>query len=220
MNFSTTSFLAGVGTVFAAVALGFAGGATMNTSPKVEPNRLERVTAAPPTTKPDAIAAATTADASVKAGMPEIRSVVAVKAPEEPVAAAKNETKDEMPQSTLVPERVISQTPASASQQAVPPQPAPMTAKPVVARDDTEAQADSAKKARDDQLKRESASRSAERRAERRRERRRRDIEGAEDAVLRVQPDDAPQTTPQHYGQRYEQQRNDRGPRFGFFGDD
>ena len=210
MNFSTTSFLAGVGTVFAAVALGFAGGAMITTSPKVEPNRLERVTAAAPAPKPDTTAPATTPDAGVKAAMPEIRSVVAVKAPEQPAAAAKNETKGEMPQSSLVPERVMSETPASGAQQAVPPQPAPLTSKPVVARDDTEVQAESARKARDDQFKRESASRSAERRAERRRERRRRDIEGAQDAVLQMQPDDGPQIMSPRY---------DRSPRLGFFGD-
>jgi len=36
MTFNTTSFLAGVGTMFAAVALGFAGGAMITTSPKLE----------------------------------------------------------------------------------------------------------------------------------------------------------------------------------------
>jgi len=207
MTFSTTSFLAGVGTVFAAVALGFAGGALITTTPRVEPNRLERVTASPPSP-------ATTPDAGVKSAVPEIRSVVAAKAPGEPAAAPKNETKDEMPQSPLVPDQVTLQAPAVASTQAVPPQPAPVVAKPVVAKDDTDAQAEGQKKVRDEQLKKESASRSAERRAERRRERRRRDIEGAENAVLQIQPDDGP-TIPQRY-----EQRNDRSPRIGFFGDD
>ena len=41
--FSTTSFLAGVGTVFAAVTIGFAGGALITTSPRMEQNRVERV---------------------------------------------------------------------------------------------------------------------------------------------------------------------------------
>ena len=214
MTFNTTSFLAGVGTVFAAVALGFAGGAMITSSPKVEPNRLERVTAAAP---------ATTPDASVKTATPAVRPVTAAKAPEEPAAAAASETKNdknEMAQSPAAPDRVISEAPAAASQQAVPPQPAPIAANPVVAKaaakDDAEPQAESPKKARDDQLKREIASRNAERRAERRRERRKRDIEGAEDAVLQMQPDDGPQQTmPQRYDQRY-----DRSPRFGFFGDD
>ena len=214
MSFSTTSFLAGVGTVFAAVALGFAGGAMITTSPKVEPNRLERVTAG-------AAATATIPDAGVKTAIPEVRSVVATKTPEETAAAPRietaaaptTETKDEMPQSAPVIDRVISQTPAPAPQ-AVPPQPAPVTVRPVVARDDADVQADSPRKARDDQARKESASRNAERRAERRRERRRRDIEGAEDAVLQIQPDDGPTIS-----QRYEQ-RFDRGPRFGFFGDE
>jgi hypothetical protein len=205
MTFSTTSFLAGVGTVFAAVALGFAGGAMITTAPKVELNRLERVTA--PATMPDA-SVKTTPDASVKTATPELGPVTAAKAPEEP--AARNETKDEMPQSPAAPDRAVSLTPAPGSQQAVPSQPAPVTAKSVMARDDADPQADSVKKARDDELKKLAASKNAERRAERRRERRRRDIEGAEDAVLQTQPDDSPQAPPQRY---------DRSPRFGFFGD-
>jgi len=210
MTFNTTSFFAGVGTVFAAVALGFAGGAMITTAPKVEPNRLERVMATAP---------ATTPDASVKTATPDVRPVTAAKAPEEPAGAAVSEAKNdrnEMAQSPPAPDRVISEAPAAASQQAVPPQPAPVTANSVVAKADAEPQAESPRKARDDQLKREIASRNAERRAERRREGRKRDIDGAEEAVLQMQPDDGPQQTmPQRYDQRY-----DRSPRFGFFGDD
>ncbi|HEY4987196.1 MAG TPA: hypothetical protein VII39_11300 [Bradyrhizobium sp.] len=193
MTFNTTSFFAGVGTVFAAVALGFVGGAMITTSPKVEPNRLERVTAT-----------ATTPDAGVKAATPEVRSVAA-KAPEEPAAVTTSGTKDEMTQSPPAPDGVISQTPIVAS----PPQPSPVTANPVMAKDGADLQAESAKKARADEWKRDVASK--KRRAERRRERRRRDIEAVENAVLRTQPDDGQQTIPQ---------RDDRSPRLGFFGDD
>ncbi len=45
MAFSAGSFFAGVGTVCAAVTIGFAGGAMIPASPKQEPNRLERVMA-------------------------------------------------------------------------------------------------------------------------------------------------------------------------------
>lgn len=46
MTFHTSSFFVGVGTVFAAITIGFAGGAMITSSPKVEPNRLERVAGA------------------------------------------------------------------------------------------------------------------------------------------------------------------------------
>ncbi len=61
MAFSTTSYFAGVGTVFAAIMLGFAGGFVIsNPSQKVEPpNKVERVNASAPLPKPpDAQAAA------------------------------------------------------------------------------------------------------------------------------------------------------------------
>jgi hypothetical protein len=58
MSFSTSSYLAGVGSVVVAVAVGFSGGFFMAKPPEyVEPNRLQRVTSsasisnpAPPTT--------------------------------------------------------------------------------------------------------------------------------------------------------------------------
>jgi hypothetical protein len=52
MAFSSSSFFVGVGTVVAAIAVGFAGGAMITTSTVQPQNRLERVTtgAAPPST--------------------------------------------------------------------------------------------------------------------------------------------------------------------------
>jgi hypothetical protein len=145
-----------------------------------------------------------TPDAGVKTVAPDVRSVAAAKTPEDQTAATKTET-----QSPPAPDAVM--TPASVSQQAVPPQPAPVTARPVMAGNDADAQADSAKKARDDELKKVVAAKNAERRADRRRERRRRDIEAAENAVLQMRRDDGPQILTQRY---------DNGPRMGFFGDE
>jgi hypothetical protein len=47
MAFSGSSYFAGIGTAFAAIAVGFAGGAMVTTSAVQPPNRLERVSAAP-----------------------------------------------------------------------------------------------------------------------------------------------------------------------------
>jgi hypothetical protein len=44
MAFSSSSYFVGVGTAFAAIAIGFAGGAMITTSTVQPPNRLERVT--------------------------------------------------------------------------------------------------------------------------------------------------------------------------------
>jgi hypothetical protein len=52
MAFSPSSFFAGVGTVFAAITIGFAGGAMLAPSPKSEPNRVERVAANAPVVTP------------------------------------------------------------------------------------------------------------------------------------------------------------------------
>lgn len=98
MAFNTTSFFAGVGTVFAAVTIGFAGGAMITTSPKLEPNRLERVAAS---------AAVITPNTSVTPSVP----------------AAKTETK-----TAAAPDRVISLTPAPDYPQTLSPQPQPATA--------------------------------------------------------------------------------------------
>jgi hypothetical protein len=48
MAFSSSSYFAGVGTVVAAISLGFAGGAMLTTSAVQPPNRLERVTSSAP----------------------------------------------------------------------------------------------------------------------------------------------------------------------------
>jgi type IV secretory pathway VirB10-like protein len=48
MAFSNSSYFAGVGTAFAAIAIGFAGGAMITNSAVQAPNRLERVTSGAP----------------------------------------------------------------------------------------------------------------------------------------------------------------------------
>jgi hypothetical protein len=196
MTFNTTSFMAGAGTVFAAVVLGFVGGAMITSRSTVEPNRVERVAATasheaspaptPEAPRTDAAAGPTT---------------VTTKAPVEPAAAS-----DKPPAPA---DRVISLSPASSS-----PQPsAAETAKPMVARDDSEDDAAKTVRnetARNEELRKAAAARAAERRAERRRERRKRDLQAAENAVMQMQREDSPP-----YGRElYER------PRVGFSGND
>jgi hypothetical protein len=196
MAFNTTSFFAGVGTMFAAVTIGFAGGAMLTSSPKVEPNRVERVAANTPATIP----------AAAKAETPAVPSIANVKAETPtvpPVLTAKNET----PETPAAPDRVVSTTPASAAQ-VVPPQAQPVVSKEVV-REDVASQIDNAKKIREGELRKQAEFRESERRVEQRR-RKRQEIDAAVSAVRRMQRD----------GVLQEASQQDDSPRFGFFGRD
>jgi hypothetical protein len=159
MAFSTTSFFAGVGTVFAAVMIGFAGGSMITTSPKIEPNRLERVAARAPV-----VAAVAAANAETPA-VP-------------PVPAAKTE-------GAAAPDRVIAMTPAPGSQQTVQAQPTRVK-EPVMAKEEVVSQIGNTKNATYGELRSERAARRAERRLERIN---RREIEAAAKAVRRMQRD-------------------------------
>jgi hypothetical protein len=181
MAFSLSSFFAGVGTVVAAMTIGFAGGTMITISPQVEPNRLERVAAS----------------------KPGIIPAVAAKS-ETPTGASVTAAKAETAQTAAAPDRVISLTPASNSQQTVPSQ-----LQPVMAKDDARSQIDNARKVRESELRREKA----ERRTESRRERRKhQEIQSAANAVRQIQRDG---------GFQEMSQRDDTQPqRFGFFGND
>jgi hypothetical protein len=195
MAFSTTSFFAGVGTVFAAVMIGFAGGTLIHTpSPKMEPNRLERVAASTPAV----IAAATKAETPAVPSVPTIKA----EAPAVPSVLAANATPEIVPS----PDRVATTAPAPASPQVIPPQP-----QPVVARDDVASQFDNAKKVREGELRKQAELKESERRAEQR-HRKRQEIAAAVDAVKRMKRD----------GVLQEAAQQDEAPRLGlgFFGHD
>ena len=199
MAFNTTSFLAGVGTVFAAVMLGFAGGAMITTSPKVEPNRVERVAGSAPV-----VSAKTETQAS----------------PAVP-AASVSPAKPATAETAAGPDRVISLPPKPDSPQAVPsqlvaqPQPVSPQPQPVMAKDDAGAQADNAKKVRDPELKKEAELKKAQRRAEARRERRKQqEIQAAANAVRQLRADGGLRDVSQEVVTSREV-----SPRFGFFGD-
>jgi hypothetical protein len=206
MAFSTTSFLAGVGTVFAAIVVGFGGGAMMTSTTRVEPNKLERAAASTPA--PSSVITA-------KAQAPEVPSTSTATAPEPQPVAARNDAAESPP----APDRTIALTPAPASQP-VPSQPAPVIAKDI-AKNDATSQADTVNKAQDSEPSRDAAPKKPERRAERHRERRRyQDVDSAANAVRQIQRDDYQRDDGQQevIMRRYESPRE--RPRFGFFGDD
>jgi hypothetical protein len=183
MAFSMTSFFAGVGTVLAALTIGFAGGTMINSSPKLEPDRLERVAANdPPVTS-----------AAVKVESPAVHLA----------PTARAETTETAP----APDRVIAMTPpSSSSQQTAPPPP-----QPVMAKDDSASQIDSATKVSESELRKpkENVSHRAERRARARLERReRQEIQAAANAARKLQRDGILQDLSQR----------DDSPRLGFFG--
>ena len=91
MAFNSSSYFVGVGTAFAAIAIGFAGGAMITTSTVQPPNRLERVaagTAAPPSSAPSNATLASTASpgqasqqASVTTPAPQPQAAATAPAP-------------------------------------------------------------------------------------------------------------------------------------------
>jgi hypothetical protein len=139
MAFSATSFFGGVGTAFVTIAVGFAGGAMITTSSKLEPNRVERVAANVPV-------------ASTKAETPAAASVPAAAAPV-PVARA------DAPETAPTADRVIAMTPPQNSEPSLPPRP-----QPPVATDDVA----NLKKVREDEVRKDRVERRAEVRRERR----------------------------------------------------
>jgi hypothetical protein len=219
MAFNMTSFFVGVGTVFAAVAVGFGGGAMMTSTTKVEqPNKLERAVASTPAPSP-VIAAKTQTPEVQSTSTATVPSTPTGTAPDAQPTAARNDAAESPP----APDRTVSLTPAPASQP-VPSQPAP-----VIAKDDATSQADAVKKAQDGEPSKEAAPKKPERRAERHRERRRyQDVDSAANAVRQIQRDDGGQQFPRD--DRVRQFRDDgqqevvvrryESPRFGFFGDE
>ncbi len=138
MAFSAT-FFGGIGTAFVAI-MGFAGGAMISTSPKLEPNLVER-------------AAANVPVASTKAETPAAPSV--------PAAAPVPVARAEAP----APDRVIAMTPPQNSEPSVPLRP-----QPPVATDDVAARSDNVKKVREDEVRKDRERRTEVRRERRKRQ--------------------------------------------------
>lgn len=161
MTFSAPSFFAGVGTVFAALTVGVMGGAMMTSSPKSEPNRLERVAAQTPVAAREATVTQTPAPGpatTASAGSPETAPAV---------------------------DRVIATAPAKVVE---PPQPATVSAAvpATAAEQDRTTQIESARAMREAELKKDRADRQAELRRERRK---RREIQAATFAVRQLRRD-------------------------------
>ena len=168
MAFNTTSFFAGVGTMFAAVAIGFAGGALITSSPKTELNRVERIAAsmpaATPTVKTESVEAAPLPD--------RVIPVTPGQAGQQP--AAQQQALAQPAPTPSSPAVTVSDDAASQA-----------------------SQIESAKKVREAELKKETEFRKAERREARRIRRKRQEIESAASAVRQLRRDGAIQQVSQ-----------------------
>jgi hypothetical protein len=84
MPFNTTSYFAGVGTVCAAITLGFAGGFVVsNSTQKVDgPNRIERVAASTPLPNPPSVQAAASVPKPDTAAVPDAAAPAPAPAPQ------------------------------------------------------------------------------------------------------------------------------------------
>lgn len=192
MAFSNSSYFAGVGTVFAAVTLGFAVGAMITSGGVQPPNRLERV------------AWSATLPAS------NVHPADAQKAaPGEPPAAVPTEAADDprpVVQQPPPPPAILVKSEAAATPMAQQPSPAPA----IVARSEDAATARNERASiRSSELKRETYRKREEERkfAERKK---RQDIEDAANAVRQMRRD----------GVIGEVVERDPPPRFGLFGND
>jgi hypothetical protein len=186
--------------VFAAVVVGFAGGAMITTSSKVDPpNRLERVTAG--------TSAAQVPATETKPAVPITPAAAAAAAP--PPAAPAVEARNDAAQASPPPDRVVSLTPTPQPAETPKPVVAPQQS-PAAASDDAASKSDTVQKARESEARKEAAVKRAERRAEWRERRKRQDLESAANAVRQMRRDDGP----------VEVIQRDDTPRSGFFGDD
>jgi ribonuclease E len=192
MTFSKSSFFAGVGSVFAAIVIGFAGGAMITGGAGVQPpNRVERVAAGETLQK--------------SAGQPA--AVANTPAPEPAMATAPVPASDPQP----VAQRPAPAAPATASNEAAPASktqrpPPPL---PVVAKGDDAPPRNDQANDRAVELKKAAERKRAEERkfAERRK---RQDIEQAANAIRQMKRDGVIDQVVQR----------EEAPRFGFFGND
>jgi len=200
MSFNTSSYFAGVGTVFVAVTLGFAGGyAISNSTQKQEPpNRLERVAANAPVPSPSS------AEAAVPVAKPDKSAVPLPVATAEPAPSQAAPPQAAPPQTAPSPP-IAAQQPPPAQEQAAQP-PAAAAAPPVVARDDAAELA----KIREADLKAAERKR-AQRRKWAERQRHQQDLDAATAQVRQIDRGD---------GELVVQRGPMETPRFGFFGND
>ena len=199
MAFSTTSYFAGVGTVFAAITLGFMGGAMITSGPKVEPaNRVERVAAAAPLPTPQVVAPKS--EPAEPAPAP-----VAVVAASPPAPAPVAQQPEQAPPVTQQPvtQQPVAQQPAQAA--------------PIQAKADEQGPRVGMARDRTVELKRTAERQKAwERRLASRRQRE--DIDGAANAATQMQRDGVGRVVQRDDDPAMVQK--DKRPAFGFFGND
>lgn len=214
MAFNTTSYLAGVGTVVAALTIGFSSGFFFAAPTQNEPpNRLQRVASSAPL----ANQAATPAPSAPTQEIPKQDVAAAGAVPT--AAAAPAPVASSPPAAVAAPTPVASVSPAP-SQQAVSPEPAPVVATapepaPAAAAQERIAQINADKAA--ERIRAVEASRAAERkRVEARkladRQRKQREVQEAATAVKRMLRDRDVQQVADTDGPGFDT------PRLGFFG--
>jgi hypothetical protein len=189
MSFNPISYFAGIGTVSAAIAIGFGGGIMLTTSAyKPEPqNRVERVASNKPLPAPSA----------PQATAPAVQAASAVAAT--PAAATPEPTTPSAPPQRAMPQ----QPPSTETTRAATAQPAAVTEQPSLVREST------AKPPDEDVDARRIARKKAEHRkwAERKH---RQDLDAATMDVRKMDRDDAPEVV---------QRDIIETPRLGFFGE-
>ena len=202
MNFSTTSYLAGVGSVVAALTVGFSGGFFLAAPPAyVEQNRLQRVTAnaAPSNPAPQTAATANPAPQAVPSAKPEITEANAAAAPARVIEQPARPEPTQVMAKTAEPEAapVIAKAPDTRL---------PDPARTVAVQERDAQTSANAERLRAAEARNERKQAEARRFAERRRQR---DIERATIAVRRITRDSDPQQVADGF----------EAPRFGFFGE-
>jgi hypothetical protein len=201
MTFSTTSYLAGVGSVIAALTIGFSGGFFIaKPTPYVEQNRLQRVTSSAPiaSSAPQTVALSTPAITESKATSPSAQ-------PASPSAQAAVPV-----QQPAQPEAIPTMAKADV------PEPAQAVTRPELARAAVEQDRATQSNVNAERLRATDAKAAARKRDESRKFAERRKIELATVAVRRMLRDR--DRDPQQVADGIETPR--ATPRFGFFGQD
>lgn len=219
MTFNPVSYFAGIGTVFAAIAVGFGGGLLMTHSvhDSAPPNRVERVTAAAPLSPPPAVAQAPKMEVQ-----PSVAPVVAATAAPAPVTtiptAASEAVQSPSPsQASTSPSPTLPQQPAADVMR--PANQLPAANQQAAANDQHPVIRETGAKPQDQDIeaKRIAERKQAERRKWAERKRRQQDLEGATVEVRRIERDDGAQEVVQKDAVGMPRIEI---PRLGLFGED
>jgi hypothetical protein len=206
MTFNPTSYFAGIGTVFVAIAVGFGGGLLLtNSAYKSEPpNRLERVASSTPLASPSAPQAS---PAAAQAPGAPAAAPAPVSEPNPSVPPPPQQASASLPQATTPPPVETTQA-ANQQQPAVANDPPPSSAREVAAKPQDQ----------DNDARKIAERKQAERRKWAERKRRQQELENATVEVRRIDRDDVRRIDRDDLGREVVQRDIIETPRFGFFG--